>query len=647
MRIAVALLCLALPVAAAADTPLPLMSELSGDSIFNLRVSQDLVIWQDEHEIQVVDIASGARRTPIEGDLYELTETRGGYALLYHTGEQPRVAELDRLGNVVDDIGLPLEGVTTAIAATAARTLVVTRNGEAVFLDALVPFRVAPSPTWGLSAGASNDAFLIAWTYEEQVWAAHVTSDGQASAPILLGRGNFNPTIASDGTSFLILWWSDTEELRGSIDGGPSFVVAPKAGIISRAWWDRSAWVVLYDLDGVLYETRVSGHGAVGAKQVVPGVSPMTMHAVPSRLAWVARDSCWRGDTLMLRVDDGPDVPVSKGAPHQFSPSLSGSTTIWAERADRTRVYVGNGSLLSADAARNVNPVLDTSGPNALALWTEDRDVGADECARSLHGAILTPDGTILRKFLISDDALGHARPAVAWNGSEYAVVWERHSANVLVGVRIDPQGDVLDPPRTLTNTVERGLYITAHMDQPSLVWDGHGYVLVWGNVYGTYTPFFPDPPPRLDVRRQYLRPDLSLSRLVEILDPHGVEPASSLGPERGLIAWRLYDIHNVQLRIVSRETGATIIQRDLGNVDGPLLSASLGDEFVVVAGTGVYRVSEYAGVTPQEPLPPGAFANDIEVIGEHVAIAYTLDRRAYIRVLTTAPRPGRRRSVR
>ncbi|HYK03338.1 MAG TPA: hypothetical protein VE974_16380 [Thermoanaerobaculia bacterium] len=646
MRIAVALLLLAVPLGIFADTPLPLLNDLSGNHVWNLRVAEDLVIWQDEQAIQILNIADGTRKSPIDADLYELANTRDGHALLYHTGEQPHVAELDRSGNILNDIGLPLQGVTTAIAATARRTLVVTRNGEAVFLDALVPFRAAPSPTWGLSAAASNDAFLIAWTYESKMWAARITAEGDVSSPMFLGPGVSNPTIASNGSSFLILWWTEEEELRGSLDAGSSFLVAQKSGPITGAYWDRGEYVVLYDRDGVLYETRLSAGGTVRATRVLEGVNPPTIDAIPARLAWVARDRCGRGDVVMLRIGESTPVPVSKGTPHQFGAWLSRNMRIWAERSERTRIYLGNGTLLSADAASNVNPVIDASGPNALALWTEDRYVAGDDCSRSLHAAVVTPQGAVLRTFRLSDDVLGHAPPAVAWNGSHYAVVWERRSANVLVGVRIDADGNVLDTPRTLTNTVARSTYVTALMDRPALVWDGERYVLVWGNVYSTYIPWYPDPPPRFDVRRQYLLHDLTLTGIVEILDPLGTEPTAAMGPERGLLAWHLAQIRNVQLRIVTRESGSTVIQRDLGNVEGTLLSAPLGDEFVVVVGTGVYRVSEYAGVTPQEPLPAGALPSDVEANGENVSIAYTLDNRAYVRVLTTESRPGRRRSV-
>ncbi|MEA2463981.1 MAG: hypothetical protein QOJ98_1728 [Acidobacteriota bacterium] len=646
MRIAVALLLLALPLSLSADTPLPLMSDLSGNSIFNLRVSEDLLVWQDEQAIQILNLADGSRKPPLDGDMAELARTGRGYALLYYGGEATHVRELDRSGNTVADTVLPLAGVVTAIAATQRRTLVVSRNGEAVFLDALVPFRVAPEGAYALTAAAGNDVFLISWFDGSNIAVARVSAEGVVSAPILLGGAAFNPFIASDGSSFLILWWTEAGELRGSVDGRQPFVVVQNTGVTYRAWWDGSEYIVLYDAAGVLYERRVSAGGAVGAARLMEGVEPMLVDAVQSRLAWVARDRCGGGDALMLRTGNAGGQPVSKGTPRQFSPALSRGTRIWAERSDRTRVYFGDGTLLSANGARNVAPVIDTSGPNALAVWTEDRYIAGDDCTRSLHGAIVTPQGSVLRTFRISDDVLGHAPPAVAWNGSHYAVVWERHSANVLVGLRIDADGNVLESPLTLTNTVKRDNYVIAFMERPSLEWDGAKFLLVWGNVYGTYTSWFPDPPPRLDVRRQYLLPYLTLRGLVEILDPAGTEPTASAGPERALIAWRLEEIRNVQLRIVTRESGSTVIQRDLGNVEGPLLSAPLGDDFVVVAGTGVFRVSDYAGVTPQAPLPQGAMPSDVHVEGESVYIAYTLNHRAYVRVLTTESRPGRRRSV-
>ena len=45
MRIAVAFLLLAVAFSLSADTPLPLLNDLAGDMIWNLRVSEDLVVW--------------------------------------------------------------------------------------------------------------------------------------------------------------------------------------------------------------------------------------------------------------------------------------------------------------------------------------------------------------------------------------------------------------------------------------------------------------------------------------------------------------------------------------------------------------------------------------------------------------------------
>ncbi|HEX8619735.1 MAG TPA: hypothetical protein VF911_19290, partial [Thermoanaerobaculia bacterium] len=312
-------------------------------------------------------------------------------------------------------------------------------------------------------------------------------------------------------------------------------------------------------------------------------------------------------------------------------------------------LYLGNGTLLSEQLAYNAAPVIGDQGPNTLVVWTEDRAVaGAEECKRSLHGAIVTRQGGVLRSFTISQNVLGHARPAVAWNGSAYAVVWESASSNQLVGMLIDAQGHMLSTYATpLTESRARDPYVTAIMVEPNLAWDGSRFVLVWQRLYRTDIPFYPDAPAQYDVRRQYLSSMLTLQGVVEIRDSRGLEPTLATGPERTLIAWRYDGMRNVQIRIVTRETGATIVQRDLGDVDGPLLSAAVGDEFVLIAGTEVFHVSKQGGATAQEPLlPAGAVASDIQVEGERVSIAYTLAHRAYVRVINATGKPGRRRSV-
>jgi hypothetical protein len=377
------------------------------------------------------------------------------------------------------------------------------------------------------------------------------------------------------------------------------------------------------------------------------GVTELQPHAfdvTPTRRVWAARGQCTSSDVLLLRVGDGPAIPVSKGDPAQISVALAKRFPVWVERSDRVRVYAGNRTLLSEDATYNTAVAVNDEGPNALVVWWEAQ---GETCARSLHGAIVSPEGGVLRKFLISNDVLGHQKAAIAWNGSEYAVIWERATSNQLLGATFDASGNLIVSPVPVTASRERGNYVNAVMISPAIAWNGAHFVLVWQRLYSTYIPMFPDAPAEYDVRRQYQTAQLSLQGIAEVLDPRGIEPTSTIGPDRGLIARRRDDGQAVaQMRIVTRATGASVVQREVSSGDGPLLSAAFGDEFVFIAGTEVYSVTRNGSTTAQEPLPPGAVANDIRVNGNEVAIAYVLNDRAYVRTIELEVKTGRRRSV-
>lgn len=650
MRTALALLLAVLPLRAA-DAPLPLRGTLSGEMIYGVRVTDDLVLWSDKDGTHVFDATNGIRRPTIDGILRDAAASSSGAMLLYEGSDSLRVATLDARGNVARETELDRRRTGGAIAVNGDRALVFAQGGDAFLLDSsgnvIRPsFRVT-SQAFEPAVAAVGSGFVVAWSLDWSIFTARVARDGAVRDIRTLAAAQGGVTVASDGRSSLVLWHGDRDKLYGSLDGGTPFVVATTLGFQSRAFWNGRELVVRYEwLDAYddrtpsVREARVGTNGAV--RQIdneLAGAS--SFDASPTLTAWVARHPCAAGDALMLRVRDGPPAAVSTGEPHQISAALGSTFTVHAERSDRTRLYLGE-TLLSEEAARNTGPVVNEDGPHALVLWWDDR---GDDCQRVLQAAIVSGDGSIRRRFTISHDVLGHQRPAVAWNGSAYAVVWERGSANQLLGATFDAEGNALTPPAAITESRPRGNYVTAIMYSPTLQWNGTSFVLVWHRHYSTDIPLYTDPPADYDVRRQSFAADLTPRGAAEVLERRGATPTWALGAEHGLIAW--YARGTVQVRIVTRATGATVVQRGIDGSDGPLLSAPLGDDFVVVAGTLVHRVSGSGGATALEALPAGAIANDVRTASGTVSIAYVLGERAYVRTVSVDAPPGRRRAVR
>ncbi|MGB2981883.1 MAG: hypothetical protein WBC77_11620 [Candidatus Zixiibacteriota bacterium] len=106
---------------------------------------------------------------------------------------------------------------------------------------------------------------------------------------------------------------------------------------------------------------------------------------------------------------------------------------------------------------------------NYLVVWQDDRDVDYDIYGAriDLNGNVLDPDG-----FPIYAGEGWESSPAVAWDGTNFLVVWSDDS-NVY-GTRITPQGEILDGT---------GFQIsdeTIRTIAPSITFNGSNYLIAW-----------------------------------------------------------------------------------------------------------------------------------------------------------------------
>jgi len=98
-----------------------------------------------------------------------------------------------------------------------------------------------------------------------------------------------------------------------------------------------------------------------------------------------------------------------------------------------------------------------------------------------IYGILLNPNGTISGSgpFPITSDASSHFNAVVGFDGTNYLVVWEQTPTPALTlphiyGIRVSPAGTLIDPAPFPISTAANG------QTGPSIAFDGTNYLVVW-----------------------------------------------------------------------------------------------------------------------------------------------------------------------
>lgn len=459
--------------------------------------------------------------------------------------------------------------------------------------------RSVASSVWGLSVASDGFRDVIVWSDEFGLWTLELDAQSNITSPSRqLGpdRASIGQVIIANGRT-----WITYETFRPDT---PDFAITIESNGMVNA-------PVLIGLGQVGH--AASNGSTVLSVQSVPEAAPVVDHDIVGRLLSLAAATApflvskskteqRNGDLVTDR--EGNVIAV-------WDEKVGTEHRIFAARFDTNRTALDPSGVQVSATGENTNPSAAFNGTNYLVVWTQLIDGKRQTVARRF-----SPDGRVLD----SDDAiLGDASydsaPRVAWDGSNWLVVWVRSMPatsncgnsgprTLIYAARVSASGVVLDP---------EGIPIapTGALDQidVDLGWAGSRYVVAWTNVCSGYHQ-----PTQTSIGAAVIAADLSraevssLSLVGSSRDSVSYgKPRVVPGPDRSLIAWqrtangaavtefRIIDNGLPTLR--KRAVGPRPVA--FGTVSGPLIAAGrdVNGHFIVLTEMTIPTASPYQGL--------------------------------------------------
>lgn len=393
---------------------------------------------------------------------------------------------------------------------------VIRDNGESV---SAVETLVTVDPDWGAAFGRRSVAwngrnFLMSWRSRSVVYAALVSPYGELLAsPVTIANWDYTdaPQVTWNGREFVVV-------LEARDPTAEADIIALRIDALGRP---------IGNVMSVAAGPQAQYHAAVATT----GRSTLTVWGEFAK-CYAAGYGGLRGRTIEPL---GPVATVSRGEGAREVPAAAdaGGTTLvaWVERGALRGVRAallpsGTEVDLGAASYSQDSPGVGTNGDSWLVAWPELHD----DCTTSVSAVVVDRNGQAGPVRMLALNANPGTRPAIAWNGSEYVVVWEATGQIQLVGLRVAADGTPIDPyPVALSQSYVDMIYYTHRTGFPSIVWMGQEYLLVWTFSRTSYIPLYPDPPPILEIRAR--RFDRSLFAL-------GVENVLATQAYGSSLAW-------------------------------------------------------------------------------------------------------------
>jgi len=409
-------------------------------------------------------------------------------------------ARLDTSGVVLDTSGIaisvaPNHQYNPAAASVGMEYLVVwddKRNGNysdiygarldtsGVVLDTS-GIAISTNPNYQEYASIASDGtnWLVVWHdyYCRGVatCGARVDQSGTVLEPTGLifscaANDQWSPAVAFDGTNYLVVWHDyrsdESFDIYGVRVDTSGTVLDPSCIAICTASNDQNDPSVVFDNTNFFV---VWSDGRNGSDFDIYGAQVSQSGTVPNPSGISISNAT--GDQMTPAVAfDGTNYLVV------WSDRRSGIYNIYAARVNQTGTVLDpSGIAISTVNQEQRYPAVAFDGTNYLVVW--ENKIFIVEFY-DIYGARVDTSGTVLDPsgLLITPKGDEDWYPAVAFDGTNYLVVWAQSSlpARNIYGARVDTSGTLLD---------STGIAISSdnfYQQCPALIFDGTEYVVVW-----------------------------------------------------------------------------------------------------------------------------------------------------------------------
>jgi len=354
------------------------------------------------------------------------------------------------------------------------------------------------APDWYPDVTFGGTDYLVVWhgvSGSFDVFGARVSTSGTVldPDPIFISERRFwqrFPTAAYDGTNFLVAWanWTHSAQTVHIARVTPSGTVLDPVGMPAITARSNVQWRASMAFDGTNYLVLCQDARSMSGANVYGALVDRSGRVVTS------------GDVAVSPKGNGPWEPDVAFAGGDFmvvwSDPVEGSGDLFGARVSGDGVLLDDDALpVVTSAGRQVGPAIAFDGEDCMVVWHDGRGGSWD-----IYGARMRPSGYVYDPggIRFTSSSGNELFPAVAFSGSDYLLVWEdqRGGASDIYGMRVTPSGKSLDPGGRLI-TAAGGM-----QRRPAVAFDGENYLVVWedyrggsGDIYGArITPDFSVP---------------------------------------------------------------------------------------------------------------------------------------------------------
>jgi len=354
-------------------------------------------------------------------------------------------------------------------------------SGTGGLVDA-APLTISPTGA-GAAIAAGGTQFLVTW-YDgrngtNDLFCARVTGEAVVLDPggvpvSTAAYAQVYPAVAWNGTDWLVVWHdyrtsaNDTDVYGARVSGTDGTVLDPSGIAISvrsgyqsdtAVAWDGTNFTVVWRdsrnraTSDDIYGARVSGAGTI---LDADGFAISTASNIQSDPA-----IAWNGTQhLVVWLD----------------PRTSGNSKVYGARVtSEGSVLDPSGIAISLTAYGPWRPAVAANGATFLAVWEDWRNNGKDVYGARVSDAAGPLDAS---DFLVSQSANAQHTPSVAWDGTNYLAVWQDERSGTysdIYGARLSGvDGALLDASGIAISTAANDQWV------PAVAWNGSNYLVVW-----------------------------------------------------------------------------------------------------------------------------------------------------------------------